>query len=395
MPGEKWPLLSPNDVGATEALVHALLNVGLAGLIDDIDDEQARETCERGLRLARENDLTEHAARAYASLASSYGEAYQFDRANAYIVEGIAYCTEHDFHHMRPYLLAWRAMSHAFQGQWADAAETALSVVRQTAMPRVSRIVALVALGRVRARQGDATANDVPRRGARAGDADGRIAEPGSGPARSRGSGMARRRSGSGGGGNSGPLRLWCGVIILGSPANSPSGSGARVNSTSLRRGRWSRLPCRWRGTGLRQRPTGERWAAPMRRPGLSPTAGDESSLRRAHAEFVRLGAAPAAGIVAGRLREMGADRVPRGPRPATRANPGLLTSREMEILALIGEGLSNVEIARRIYVSPRTVGHHVSSILAKLQVQTRTEAVQAAARFRTAGQNKSLFSPK
>jgi DNA-binding CsgD family transcriptional regulator len=148
--------------------------------------------------------------------------------------------------------------------------------------------------------------------------------------------------------------------------------------------GEWREAARRWQELGC---PYEAAWAL--------ADGGDEASLRCAHAEFVRLGAAPAAGIVAGRLRDLGASGIPRGPRPATRANPAQLTAREMEILTLLAEDLSNAEIAARLYVSPRTVGHHVTAILAKLQVRTRGDAVQAASRLGVAGQNRSIPSPK
>jgi DNA-binding NarL/FixJ family response regulator len=104
--------------------------------------------------------------------------------------------------------------------------------------------------------------------------------------------------------------------------------------------------------------------------------ADDEPRLREALAELQRLGALPAARLVSRRLRELGARDIPRGPQPATAANPGALTPRELEVLALVAQGLRNVEIAERLVVSSRTVDHHVSSILGKLGARTRGEAV-------------------
>ena len=65
-----------------------------------------------------------------------------------------------------------------------------------------------------------------------------------------------------------------------------------------------------------------------------------------------------------------------RGPRAATREHPAGLTAREVEVLALVAEGMSNAEIAERLVVSRRTIDHHVSAILRKLDVPTRARAV-------------------
>jgi DNA-binding CsgD family transcriptional regulator len=380
--------------GETEVLVHALLNVGAAGLVDVVDADHAREKCERSLLLAHEHDLIDHAARAYAILSSSYVEAYQFDRADAYFAEGIAYCTEYDLDYMRPFLLAWRAMARAFQGRWVEAYETAFSVAREETMPRVSRVVALVALGRIRSRQGGTTANDAldealalalqsgelrrlgPVRLARA-EAAWLAGDPGRVVAEAADlfDIVVRRNHPR----LAGELAFW--LWRAGALDKAPPGA---LEPIALQiAGQWSEAAARWQALGC---PYEAAWAL--------ADGGDEASLRAAHAEFAHLGAAPAAAIVSRRLREMGVRHVPRGPRPATRANPALLTQREMQVLALIADGLSNVEIAQRIYVSPRTVGHHVSAILAKLKAGTRAEAVQAAARLGIAGQNRSTTSP-
>ena len=104
----------------------------------------------------------------------------------------------------------------------------------------------------------------------------------------------------------------------------------------------------------------------------------DEDDLREALAVLEGLGAGPAAQSVRQSLRGRGAS-VPRGPRASTRDNPARLTSREVEVLTLVAEGLKNAEIAKRLVVSPRTVDHHVSAILRKLDASTRGEAVAQA----------------
>jgi DNA-binding CsgD family transcriptional regulator len=95
--------------------------------------------------------------------------------------------------------------------------------------------------------------------------------------------------------------------------------------------------------------------------------------------QLERLRARPAADTVAARLRGLGVRRRPRRPRRATLANPAGLTARELDVLALLGQGLRNADIAGRLHIAEKTVDHHVSAILAKLGVRSRQEATRAA----------------
>ncbi|MEJ2859903.1 ATP-binding protein [Actinomycetospora flava] len=91
------------------------------------------------------------------------------------------------------------------------------------------------------------------------------------------------------------------------------------------------------------------------------------------------LGAKPAARMARRRLRELGVTHIPRGPYAATRSNPAGLSDRQTEVLALLAEGLTNAEVAARLVISEKTADHHVSAILAKLDVRTRREAAAVA----------------
>ena len=81
-------------------------------------------------------------------------------------------------------------------------------------------------------------------------------------------------------------------------------------------------------------------------------------------------------------MKTLGITAIPRGPRPGTQAGPAGLTTRERDVLVLLSEGLSDREISRRLFISERTVGHHVSAVLAKIGVSSRTAAAREAARM-------------
>jgi len=108
---------------------------------------------------------------------------------------------------------------------------------------------------------------------------------------------------------------------------------------------------------------------------------GSPDDLQAALPLVDELDARAVAALVRGRLRELGVS-VPRGISPATRANPGGLTDRQLDVLALLIDGLSNADIAARLVISRKTADHHVSAILGKLDVRSRGEAVAAARRL-------------
>ena len=105
--------------------------------------------------------------------------------------------------------------------------------------------------------------------------------------------------------------------------------------------------------------------------------AGTADSTRAGLDLLDRLGADQVAAKVRQDLRRRGATVIPSRRREATLANPAGLTTRQVEILGLLADGSTNAEIAERLYISTKTVDHHVSALLSKLQVTSRRDAVR------------------
>ncbi len=133
-------------------------------------------------------------------------------------------------------------------------------------------------------------------------------------------------------------------------------------------RGDWRAAADAWAGIG-----------APYERALELVESGEPEPMLEGLGVLDGLGAAPAAAVARRRLRAAGVTQVPRGPQAATRANPAGLTGRQLEILGLVADGLTNAEIAARLVLSVRTVDHHVSAVLTKLGVTSRRDAIAAA----------------
>jgi DNA-binding NarL/FixJ family response regulator len=105
----------------------------------------------------------------------------------------------------------------------------------------------------------------------------------------------------------------------------------------------------------------------------------DPEYVLQALALLDQLGAAPAARLARRKLKDLDVSGIPRGPRAATRSHPLGLTARQVEVLSLLVQGHTNAEIADMLFVSAKTVDHHVSAILTKMDVHSRQEAAQMA----------------
>lgn len=337
---------------------------------------------ERSLDVALAANLDDQAGRAYANLASVAIAEFQLERAERYLDEGLAYTLDHDIETYFLCLLAWRPTQLLYRGRWSEATDAADTLLRRPDLTALYRLQALIPLGRVRARRGD------PEVGAALDQA---LAVAGPSVDTSRvGAVRAARAEAAWLAGDraqaavearaiydsalalndrwlAGELAFW---LWQTGELTAPPPEAAEPFALQIA-GEWTAAAASWQALGC-----------PYEAARALADSGDEASLRHALAEFDRLGARPMAAVVARRLRDLGVRRIPRGPRPTTRANPAGLTARELDILPLLGAGRRNAEIAACLFLSPKTVEHHVGSILAKLGVPGRGDVVAAAERL-------------
>ena len=364
--------------GDTRRMILSLSTGGTARMFIDYD-VGCRQMLEV-LALAREHDMPVAVANALLNLGSVSGELMRLPEAVNWLREGIDYAAGHELDATAHYCLAWLALCELYQGRWDAAAERAARIANATMVYAVSRLMALVTLGRLRQRRGDPGAQEVLDEALRLAGPTGslqriapvRAARAEAAYARGDLEAVAHETQAAlavaqekGHPWFIGELAFWrwrAGQLES-APANSAEPYALQISGD-------------WRGAAA----SWERLGCPYEQ-ARALADGDPPAQQQALLILDKLGARPAAEALRKQLQSAGVKGVLRGARPSTRSHSHGLTTREVEVLLLLCQGLRNAEIAARLSRSVRTVDHHLASVFAKLGVDSRLAAIQAAQR--------------
>jgi DNA-binding CsgD family transcriptional regulator/tetratricopeptide (TPR) repeat protein len=351
-----------------EVRLHALNNLGTMEITAG-DLDAGRALLVESLEGARAADLHEHAARAYCNLVSTAVVQRRHEEALRYLDEGTNYCIDRDLDSWTLYLEGCRARLLLERGEAVAARQLAESVLERCNMSAIDAIEPVLVLAHVHSRVGDPRAEGELARAAElsagmkevqrvgpavstqceaawiTGDVDTCEAVAREGWATADAADCPWNR---------GAVATWLSAdVVVRVELLAPPYAAERT-------GRWAEAAELWGQLGC-----------PFEQALALARGGDQEGLTEAARMFDRLGTDAAAARARALLRAQGWV-APRPPRSAR--HPTGLTAREVEVLDLVSEGLTDAQVAERLVISRRTAEHHVSSILAKLGASSRRE---------------------
>jgi DNA-binding CsgD family transcriptional regulator/tetratricopeptide (TPR) repeat protein len=364
-----------NKIHDEETLSHALNNIGSA-----LFQANGRipEQLYQSLEIALRNGFEEHVARAYTNLASNSIEHKLYDEASKNLELGISYCNQRDLDSWTYYMLVVKARLLFEKCEWEEAEKIARNVIDNPAHPAVIRIGSLIILGRLMVRKGDFSGllyleearqlslltRELQRiipvtiamleYGWLTNDQD--IAKPLINEV------MEILVSNH-------VDHFYSELAYWLDKNNYKSKHSGEINEpyASMISGKWDHAARQWQTLGCRYEYA------------LALFEGPEESQREALTILDKLGAFGTLEFLKSKLRSQGIRNIPRGPRTSTKSNSAHLTSRQIDVLCLLKEGLPNTEIANRLFISAKTADHHISAILSKLNVHSRMMAIREA----------------
>jgi DNA-binding CsgD family transcriptional regulator len=377
--GEK-AIAMAKELNDEEILSHALNNVGDVYMRIPFSKQKGIGLLQQSLDIALRNSYHEHAARAYTNLGSSAIVMKDYTLAKEVLEKGIQYCEERDLDSWTAYMQAEKARLYLKTGHWKEAYTLAENLRRDEDLVPIVKTGILAVIGTIKARNGDPDVLPLLLESKKIAletmelqriipafvalleyewitsrlyiekeDLDAAIS-------------MVKEM------GNiyeNNEFAFWLLKAREDHLQLKEKFAGYEINniSTALKAAvLWGQLHCPYEQA-------------------LALFEGKEEDKKNAASIMQKLGAAAVYEKLKFNMRNSGIKSIPRGIRKSTMSNPANLTERELDVLQLLKDGLQNKEIADRLFISPKTVDHHVSSIFFKLEVNSRAKAVQEATR--------------
>jgi DNA-binding CsgD family transcriptional regulator/tetratricopeptide (TPR) repeat protein len=366
------------ELNDEETLCHALASIGQVQARTVAPKKNDTTLLQQSLDIALRNNYDEQTMRAYSILARNAVWMKDYEFAENIIESGLRHCERVGIHLGTPYILATKAWLYLDTGRWDDALRISDSLILSSDQPPVSKSMAAVVVAKVKIRKGhkdilpllmELKSNAFETNEAQiiiplmsalleyewlTGEHF--IDEPDLDYAIRCTTNRTRIYESS-------EFAFWLMKsrnITIELP-ESFEGYEISSNTMALKAARlWKHLGCPYEEA-------------------LVLFEGDEGDKKVAIEIVHRLGADAVYEKMKFEMRSFGIKNIPRGLRKSTRSNPANLTSRELEVLQLLKEGLHNREIASRLFISAKTVTHHIASIFFKLDVNSRGKAVQQA----------------
>ena len=353
-----------------EIEINALTNIGIAKMFtyDDTGETILKES----LRLSLQKGFDENASRTYLNLGLKYLSRRNLEIANKYYTEGIEHSNEKDLDNYWRSMLGGISKISLYLGNWDEAVEKAKIVIKQYNSDFFDKIISLSVIGIVRARRNDPGALVA-------------LEEAVSSPLQAGECIFIAKNAKAEAYWLLNKLDLIIKEIETDYLYFLNSNNPWKIGELAFwlwKGGRLSEVPDviakpyllqingDWKGAAHEWKKLG----CPYEE-ALALADGNEDSKRKALTILESLGATATINLLKRQMRESGIKKIPKGPRQSTKENPLGLTGRQMDVLKLLTKGLSNSEIASKLFISPKTVDHHMSAILSKLNLHSRTEA--------------------
>jgi DNA-binding CsgD family transcriptional regulator len=372
--GEK-AIQMAKDLNDERILCHALNNVGTALSRILSSRQKGNALLEQSLEIALRNSYQEDVARAYTNLGSSAVIMKEYAYAKKVLEAGIEYGEEKDLNTWTMFLFSELARLYLETGQWDQAIKIAERVLLDETQGRLSKTEALIVLAKIKLRRGDGDPLQLLL------DAKAAAVEmkelPSMIPALTglleyewiTGTRVVDREvlqltmslvEQKGDVFGNSEFAFWLSKVRNQSVQLKEFFGGYQSSTLAKSVAVWKSLDCPYEQA-------------------LLLFEGSLQDKRQALDIMDKLGATAVFEKMKFIMRTSGIRQLPRGIRKTTRANAANLTLRELDVLHFLREGLQNKDISKRLFISPKTVDHHISSILFKLDVDSRIKAVKQA----------------